>query len=233
MIDLIFDLCFCLGFYNFKMVASSSHVYCFLGVWPKGELPTGELWFRRVMFKPRPLFPTTTPNFKLSRCFLELTYESYVWHNSLSLTLGVRKQPVVPVSYRERIRVGWSEIIFLNIFFMFFFSIISVTTDAILAAARNHPEKIGSHCQSRWKNNRVGRKNRVGKEPQVFFFTPYEDVRLLVIILCNSPRFTIMAMKMNRVKSVFFSSDFHLIFWYFSLYSVSIGCVQMGNREYY
>ena len=25
------------------------------------------------------------------------------------------------------------------------FSIISVTTDAILAAARNHPEKIGSH----------------------------------------------------------------------------------------
>jgi hypothetical protein len=38
------------------------------------------------------------------------------------------------------------------------FSIISVTTDAILAAARNHPEKIGSHGQSNWKNNRVGRK---------------------------------------------------------------------------
>jgi hypothetical protein len=92
MIDLIYDLCFCLGFYNFKMVGSSSHVYCFLGVWPKGELPTRELWFRRVMFKPRPLFPTTTPNFKLSRCFLELTYESYVWHNSLSLTLYRRKK---------------------------------------------------------------------------------------------------------------------------------------------
>ena len=30
------------------------------------------------------------------------------------------------------------------------FSIISVTTDAILEAARNHPEKIGSHGQSRW-----------------------------------------------------------------------------------
>ena len=28
-------------------------------------------------------------------------------------------------------------------------SLISVTTDAILAAARNHPEKIGSHGQSR------------------------------------------------------------------------------------
>jgi hypothetical protein len=44
-----------------------------------------------------------------------------------------------------------------------FFSIISVTTDAILAVARNHPEKIGS-----------GRQNRVGREPepQVFFFTP-------------------------------------------------------------
>ena len=62
-----------------------------------------------------------------------------------------KKIPVVPVSYREKIRVGRSEIIFfLNIFFMVF-SIISVTiaTDAILAAARNHPEKIGSHGQSR------------------------------------------------------------------------------------
>ena len=48
-----------------------------------------------------------------------------------------------------KIRVGRSEIIcFLNIFFMVF-SIISVTTDAILAAARNHPDKIGSHSQSR------------------------------------------------------------------------------------
>jgi hypothetical protein len=42
----------------------------------------------------------------------------------------------------------------LNIFFMFFSIINSVTTDAILAAAilaaaRNHPEKIGSHVQSR------------------------------------------------------------------------------------
>jgi hypothetical protein len=46
-----------------------------------------------------------------------------------------------------------------------FFSIISVTTDAILAAACNHLEKIGSHGQSRWKNNRVGRE----PEPQVFF----------------------------------------------------------------
>jgi hypothetical protein len=55
--------------------------------------------------------------------------------------------PVVPVSYREKIRVGWSEI-YIYFFFMFF-SIISVTTDAILAAARNHPEKIGSHGQSR------------------------------------------------------------------------------------
>jgi hypothetical protein len=38
-------------------------------------------------------------------------------------------------------------------------------------AACNHPEKIGSHSQQCWKNNRVGRKNRVGREPepQVFF----------------------------------------------------------------
>jgi hypothetical protein len=36
----------------------------------------------------------------------------------------------------------------LNSFFMVF-SIISVTIDAILAAARNNPEKIGSHGQSR------------------------------------------------------------------------------------
>ena len=62
--------------------------------------------------------------------------------------LGAKKIPVVPVSYREKIRVGRSEInFFLNIFFMVF-SIISVTTDAILGAARNHPEKIGSHGQS-------------------------------------------------------------------------------------
>jgi hypothetical protein len=35
----------------------------------------------------------------------------------------------------------------LNFFFMVF-SIISVTADVILAVARNHPEKIGSHGQS-------------------------------------------------------------------------------------
>jgi hypothetical protein len=55
---------------------------------------------------------------------------------------------VVPVSYHKKIKVGRSEIIFLNIFFMVF-SIISVTTDIILVAARNHPEKIGSHGQLR------------------------------------------------------------------------------------
>jgi hypothetical protein len=68
---------------------------------------------------------------------------------TLHFLMGSKKIPVVPVSYREKIRVGRSEIIFfLNIFFMVF-SIISVTTDAILAAARNHPEKIRSHGQSR------------------------------------------------------------------------------------
>jgi hypothetical protein len=55
-----------------------------------------------------------------------------------------KKIPAVLVSYRKKIRVGRSEIIFFSIFFSCFFSIISVTTDAILAAARNHPEKIGS-----------------------------------------------------------------------------------------
>jgi hypothetical protein len=40
------------------------------------------------------------------------------------------------------------KFIFFNIVFMVF-SIISVTTDAILAAAHNHPEKIGLHGQSR------------------------------------------------------------------------------------
>jgi hypothetical protein len=35
-----------------------------------------------------------------------------------NLRLGVKKMPVVPVSYREKVRVGRSEIIFfLNIFF--------------------------------------------------------------------------------------------------------------------
>ena len=81
---------------------------------------------------------------------------------------------MVPVSYREKMIVGRSEIIFfVNIFFMVL-SIISVTTDAILAAARNHPEKIGSHSQSRGKNNRVGRKKqgRSGTGTTGIFFTP-------------------------------------------------------------
>jgi hypothetical protein len=58
------------------------------------------------------------------------------------------KIPVVPVSYCEKIRVGRSEIIFFEYFFHGFSTII-VTTDAILAAARNHLEKIGLHGQSR------------------------------------------------------------------------------------
>jgi hypothetical protein len=48
---------------------------------------------------------------------------------------GVKKIPVVPVSYREKIRVGGLEIYFFLNFFFMVFSIISVTTDAILAAA--------------------------------------------------------------------------------------------------
>jgi hypothetical protein len=72
-----------------------------------------------------------------------------MYFNFHSIIWCKKKLPVVPVSYREKIRVGRLEIIFfLNIFFMIF-SIISVTTDAILAAARNHLEKIGSHGQSR------------------------------------------------------------------------------------
>jgi hypothetical protein len=40
-----------------------------------------------------------------------------IWDSTF--TLGVKKKPVVPVSYREKIRVGRSEInFFLNIFFM-------------------------------------------------------------------------------------------------------------------
>ena len=56
---------------------------------------------------------------------------------------------MVPVSYCEKIRVGRSEINFFLKYFFMVFSIISVTTDAIFAAARNHPEEIGSHGQSR------------------------------------------------------------------------------------
>jgi hypothetical protein len=57
---------------------------------------------------------------------------------------------------------------------MFFSNNYSVTTDAILAAARNHPEKIGTHGQSRWKNNRVGRKKLgwLGTGTTGIFFTP-------------------------------------------------------------
>jgi hypothetical protein len=54
----------------------------------------------------------------------------------------------VPISYREKIRLGGSEIIFFEYFFMVF-STISVKTDASLAADRNHAEKIRSHGQSR------------------------------------------------------------------------------------
>ena len=63
--------------------------------------------------------------------------------------LRPKKIPVVPVSYREKIRVGRSEINFFLNNFVMVFSIISVKTDAILAAAGNNPEKIGSHGQSR------------------------------------------------------------------------------------
>ena len=54
------------------------------------------------------------------------------------------------------------------------FSIISVTTDAILPAARNHPEKIGQHGHRVEKIIGSAEKNTVGREPepQVFFFTP-------------------------------------------------------------
>ena len=68
---------------------------------------------------------------------------------------------MVPVSYREKMIVGRSEIIFfLNIFFM----VLSIF----------NPEKIGSHGQSRGKNNRVGRKKqgRSGTGTTGIFFTP-------------------------------------------------------------
>ena len=44
----------------------------------------------------------------------------FVFYGHLQFYLGVKKnKPVVPVSYREKIRVGRSEInFFLNIFFM-------------------------------------------------------------------------------------------------------------------
>jgi hypothetical protein len=77
------------------------------------------------------------PDFVTLVCLMPINY------------LGRKKIPVVLVSYCEKIRVGRLGIFFLNIFFVFFPNNSSVTTDAILAAARNHPEKIGSHCQSR------------------------------------------------------------------------------------
>ena len=56
-----------------------------------------------------------------------------------------------------------------------FGSIISVTTDAILARCISSPQPPGENRVARSialkKNNKVGRKNRVGREPepQVFF----------------------------------------------------------------
>jgi hypothetical protein len=91
------------------------------------------------------------PSLEDFKCSIKTPHRlaSFELYCSLSVIswLGVKKIPVVPVSYRETIRFGRSEIIFfLNIFFMVF-SIISVTTDTIFAAARNHMEKIGLHSQ--------------------------------------------------------------------------------------
>ena len=49
------------------------------------------------------------------------------------------------------------------------FSIISVTTDVILAAACNHPEKIGSHSQSLGGQKKIG---SIGNRNHRYFFTP-------------------------------------------------------------
>jgi hypothetical protein len=59
------------------------------------------------------------------------------------------------------------------------FSVISVATDAILAAARNHPEKIGRTVNRVEKTIGSAEKNRVGQEPepQVVFFMP-RDIQL-------------------------------------------------------
>jgi hypothetical protein len=53
-----------------------------------------------------------------------------------------------------------------------------VTTDAILAAARNHPDKIGCAVNRVEKIIGSAEKNRVGREPepQVFFFTPKRQI---------------------------------------------------------
>jgi hypothetical protein len=115
-----------------------------------------------------------------------------------------KKIPVVPVSYREKIRIGRSEInFFLNIFFIVlavfcwaicsrvptsiltrdayflldefrqFGSIISVTTDAILARCMSSPQPPGE--------NRVARSigvekviGSVGNRNHRDFFTPWQ-----------------------------------------------------------
>jgi hypothetical protein len=54
------------------------------------------------------------------------------------------------------------------------FSIISVTTDAILAAARNYAEKIGSA-----EKNGVGRE----PEPQVFFLRLSKKYSRILLVI--------------------------------------------------
>jgi hypothetical protein len=53
-----------------------------------------------------------------------------------------------------------------------FFSITSVTTDAILAAARNHPEKIGCTVNRVEKITGSAEKNRVRRDTTtgIFFY---------------------------------------------------------------
>jgi hypothetical protein len=52
-----------------------------------------------------------------------------------------------------------------------FFSIISVTTDTILAATSNHPQKIGSHGTVNRVKKIIGpaEKSTVGKQNHRFF----------------------------------------------------------------
>ena len=70
--------------------------------------------------------------------------------------------------YFKLVQNTWAlvNIFFLNIFFMVF-SIISVTTDTILATTSNHPQKIGSHST----NKIIGpaEKSTVGKQNHRFF----------------------------------------------------------------
>ena len=44
------------------------------------------------------------------------------WKMCVHFCLGIKKIPVVPVSYREKIRVGRSKIFFLEYFFHGFFN---------------------------------------------------------------------------------------------------------------